>query len=128
MEYENIMNEKSIESKFGDAITGKQDLLGKAKPSFLFPFMVKIGACLLNNSSVQPVTKRSIIARRCINPIIKTVAPRLMKFKQVIESPYPELSDDSVIFVANHRFKDDVASSVAVSRHAYILVGRKNRV
>lgn len=126
-------NERIIQS-FRHSITGESDLLGSETPSPLFPVIARLAANLMTCDLSKMLSKRSMSVRRLIHPIIMLLLPAFMEYKQIFESKnsllgidapdtFAELPKEPVIWVANHGFKDDVAATLHVARHAYILFG-----
>lgn len=120
--------------KIEKSIIGPSDLLGNAKPSVIFYPMITLLSHLLSCDPDKMVSRTSIFIRKCIYPILKLLLPLFLEYKQVLESKNVllgidapdvpvELSNETLIWCPNHRFKDDVAASIRVTRHAYILFG-----
>lgn len=118
----------------GDTVTGAADFFGEAKPSFLFWPMVKLMRPLLSCDPEKMISISSIRARKFLHPVLLKLLPAFLEYKQVIESKNAllgidapdaplELTNEPVIWCPNHGFKDDVAATLSVVRHAYILFG-----
>ena len=116
------MNVNSLLRRFGKSISDQKDLTGTAKPSFLFPFMTKVGSRLMNEDPEKIIQRRNAHLLH-FSPIIRWAAPRMMMFRQTIETPLPDLPNQPVIWCANHGFKDDVAATIGVARSSYIFFG-----
>ena len=116
------VKETKIMKSFDGSITGSADLLGKASPSLLFPFMSRIGRQLLKCEPQELSGKKSRFLRRYFQ-FGRLLAPTSMAYRQIIEGKRPELSKEPVIWCANHSFKDDVAATIRVARHAYVFFG-----
>ena len=116
------VKETKIMKSFDGSITGSADLLGKASPSLLFPFMSRIGRRLLKCEPQELSGKKSRFLRRYFQ-FGRLLAPTSMVYRQIIEGKRPELSKEPVIWCANHSFKDDVAATIHVARHAYVFFG-----
>lgn len=113
---------RSSLKKFSNIISNPSDLTGEASPSVLYPFMTQVAYRLLTDKPQKVITKKSIRLRKTF-PIIKLVSPGFMKFRQVIESKRPVLSEEPVIWCANHSFKDDVAATIRAARFGYVFFG-----
>lgn len=116
------MNINSLLRRFGKSISDQTDITGTAKPSFLFPFMARVGSRLLNEDPEKIVQRRKAHFLH-FSSLIRWAAPRMMSFRQTIETPFPDLPNQPVIWCANHSFKDDVAATVGVARPSYIFFG-----
>lgn len=114
--------------------TQKSDLLGNANPSILFYPMVTLLSHLLSCDPEKMVSGTSIFIRRCLHPVLIRLLPLFLEYRQVFESRNAllginapdtpiELSNETLIWCPNHRFKDDTAASICASRHAYVLFG-----
>ena len=125
--------EKSI-AHLGNTITGPADFFGEAKPSVLFYPMVRLMRPLLSCNPDKMISKTSMRIRKILHPILLKLLPLFLEYKQVFESKNAllgidapdtplELTNEPVIWCPNHGFKDDVAASLSVVRHAYILFG-----
>lgn len=125
--------EKSI-AHLSDTITGPADFFGEAKQSVLFYPMVRLMRPLLSCNPDKMISKTSMRIRKILHPILLKLLPLFLEYKQVFESKNAllgidapdmplELTNEPVIWCANHGFKDDVAASLSVVRHAYILFG-----
>lgn len=119
---------------FGDAVTGKSDLLGDSEPSKLFFLMVRLLRRLLSCNPDKMISKGSIRIRKILHPLLLKMLPLFLEYEQVFESKKDllgmdavdqklKLTKESVIWCPNHGFKDDVAASIAAVGHAYILFG-----
>lgn len=130
---------EAILKKYGDTITGLNDLTGGDPPSAIFLFLADKLSYLLNSDEKMAINPKGVERRRKINPIIKALGPAFLKNPQVFENRnflrnpdctvvLPDskivLPDEPVIWVSNHGFKDDALGAVlAAQRHAYILFG-----
>ena len=126
------MKYKKILDKYGNDITSIKDLTGGDYPeSFLFRFLAPIMAKELK--PYDDNIDRRIKLRRIINPVLKRLAPLFLAEKQIIvdkdellgdikiDNTY-DSKDESVIYVSNHGFMDDVFSSVLASKgHTYFV-------
>lgn len=119
---------------FGDAVTGKSDLLGDSEPSRIFFLMVRLLRRLLSCNPDKMISKGSIRIRKILHPLLLKMLPLFLEYEQVFESKKDffgmdavdqelKLTKESVIWCPNHGFKDDVAASIAAVGHAYILFG-----
>lgn len=140
MELKNpIQNKKRfirIMRSFEGKITGPADLFGDAEPSLLFYLWGKrVGRML--DEEWRPSNLGMALRRRVVFPIIQSIGGKLLSNPQVIENrsslrdgnctapdPGIALSDEPVIFCANHGFKDDVLATIlAAPQNAYIFFG-----
>lgn len=110
------------------------NLLGDAKRSILFCPLVKLLSHLLSCEPDRMISEASVRVRRLLHPVLMRLLPLFLEYKQVFESrsallgmdapdTLSELPSEPVIWCPNHGFKDDVAASINVVRHAYILFG-----
>lgn len=134
-----MLSVQSIVKKYGDLITGIQDLIGDDKPSVLFCLFATAFYPQLSNDPKTVITKTGVKIRRAIHWIILVLGklfltrPQHFENRNRLKEPFrhPVLSDEGivlpkepVIFVANHAFKDDgLATVLAAKRHAYLLFG-----
>jgi len=127
--------EKAIK-RLGNSITGRTDLLGDEKPSFLFPIMIWLLRHLMSCNVDKMLSKASIKFRKFLHPLLMLLVPLFIERKLVFESknallgidaPEPDkhasLPEEPVIWCGNHSFKDDIASTILAARHAYVLFG-----
>lgn len=145
---------KKIEKKYKDKIINIKDLLGNKRPSILFYFLANRFDYLLDNDENKIISEKSMKYRDKINKIVKKCGPSFLKSKQVFEDRnelrffnYKEQlklgenveldtnllakdegiklnKDETVIWVANHGFKDDALATVlSANKNAYILFG-----
>ena len=128
-----------IAKKYGDTITGVQDLTAGEEPSMLFYILAYTLRYLLDFRAEEVVSERGVRIRRRINGLIHLLGPGFLMNPQTFENRNflrdplsdPILSDkeialpkEPVIWASNHAFKDDtLASILAAKRHAYILFG-----
>ena len=128
--------------KHKNVINGIEDLTAGEEPTELFYFLIDKFGYLLDTDVDKTVSKFGVMARSGTNFLISKFGPNFLGSPIVIENrnflidPYAidpsqvkkdkkiKLPKESVIWTANHAFKDDtLASMVAMSRHAYILFG-----
>lgn len=130
---------EKILAKYGDMITGADDLTAGAPPSRLFYLLADKLSYLLDADPEAVVSQKGVERRRRLHFIIETFGPRFLANPQVFENrnflrnpdaaeiapdPGITLPGEPVIWTANHWFKDDgLASVLAAKRHAYILFG-----
>lgn len=129
---------EKIIADLGDAVTDCSDLLGDSEPSRIFLPMLKLLRHLLSCNPGKMISKGSIRIRKILHPILLKLLPLFMEYEQVFESRNAllgidgpidgpdeklKLTKEPVIWCPNHGFKDDVAASIAATRHAYILFG-----
>lgn len=111
-----------------------KDLLGEANPSVMFYPMTSLLSHLMSCDPNRMISRRSISIRKFLHPILLRLLPLFLEYKQVVESKNVllgidapdaplDLPDEPVIWCPNHGFKDDVAATLSVVRHAYILFG-----
>lgn len=129
----------AILKKYGNMVTGLNDLTAGDPPSALFYILADKLSYLLDADPKIAISPKGIKRRRRINPIIKALGAHFLNNPQVFENrnflcnpsctaPAPDksivLPDEPVIWASNHGFKDDaLASALAAQRHAYILFG-----
>lgn len=129
----------AILKKYGDMITGINDLTAGDPPSALFYILADKLSYLLSPDPKVSISPKGVERRRKINPIIKVLGPHFLNNPQVFENRNflrnpsnpiipPDnpivLPDEPVIWISNHGFKDDALGSVlAAKRHTYILFG-----
>lgn len=129
----------AILKKYGDMITGINDLTAGDPPSALFYILADKLSYLLDADPETAISPKGVKRRRKFNFIIKTFGPHFLNNPQVFENRNflrnpnnpiipPDnpivLPDDPVIWISNHGFKDDALGSVlAAKRHTYILFG-----
>ena len=145
---------KKIEKKYKDKIINIKDLIGNKRPSILFYFLANHFDYLLDNDENKIISEKSMKYRDKINKIVKKYGPSFLKSKQIFEDRnelrffnYKEQlklgenveldtnllakdegiklnKDETVIWVANHGFKDDALATVlSANKNAYILFG-----
>lgn len=129
----------AILKKYGNMITGLNDLTAGDPPSALFYILADKLSYLLDADPKIAISPRGVKRRRRINPIIKALGKHFLDNPQIFENrnflrssgctdPAPDkgivLPNEPVIWASNHGFKDDtLASILAAQRHAYILFG-----
>lgn len=132
-----MMTEKGVDkliAGLGDSVTGRADVLGESKPSVLFFPMMNRLKRLLCCEPDRMISQGSVAARKVLHPILLRLLPLFLNYKQVVESKNSLLGIEEpdaplvlpkrpVIWCANHGFKDDIAASIGVARHSYILLG-----
>lgn len=108
---------------FGDYIDDINDVTGGKKTSPLFGVWARMKAHLLTGETDSVLSRRAVVYRRRIKPIIKLIGPLFLSCKQRIESR-AKLPEQPVIYVSNHHFKDDAAgTALACKRNAWFLFG-----
>lgn len=126
-----------IAKKYAESITGVNDLTGNATPSILFYILTSCFGYLLENDVDKVISSNGVKIRSLLNPLVKALGVHFLSNPQIIENrnllrgygdnmPDKEIAlpDKSVIWAANHAFKDDtLATILAIKRHAYILFG-----
>lgn len=138
-DYVALENEfKDILLKYSDSVDEIRDLIGDNEPSKIFSFLIEKLGYLLDNDPKNVLSKNSLIIRQKLNKLFKLVGPLFLSCAQTIENREalkqgiftgePDkgiiLPNESVIWMPNHHFKDDVLASVlAAYRNAYILFG-----
>ncbi len=106
----------------GDAVTGPADFFGTNKPSLLFGPMIRLMRPLLSCDPDKRISGFSIRVRKLLHPILLMLLPAFMDYKQVIERKI-DIPQEPVIWCPTHCFKDDIAATIGVARHAYIMLG-----
>ena len=111
---------RKILAPLGDTCTGPSDFLGAGKPSVLFGPLLRISR---GNLSCDPDRMLSGIRfRKVLHPVLRLLFPAFRSFPQVVERRIRP-PKGPVIWCPNHGFKDDVAATLVVARHAHILFG-----
>ena len=91
-------------------ISSEQDLTGNSKTSLLFDFMLNKYGYLLEDNVEE---EKQIINKKLFHTILTTVGKYFLKNPQVFEENSNKLVyDEPVIYLVNHRFKDDVLASL----------------
>lgn len=125
--------------KYDGVITNLSDLTCGKNPSMLFYFLANHFSYLLDPDPEKVVSAKGIARRRKLNRIIKTLGvhfltnPQVFENRNLLKNPHaaeiaPDpgitVSDEPVIWMANHAFKDDIlATLLACQRYAYFLLG-----
>ena len=120
--------------KLGERITGPSDLSAQRPLSPIGRLMVRFAPHLLSCDPDKMISKRSLRVRKFLHPVLMALLPMFLEYRQVFESRNalrgidgPDaplaLTDEPVIWCPTHGFKDDVAASIAATRHAYVLFG-----
>ena len=128
-----------IYEKYRDCLTSFSDLVGDGyeQPSKLFYLVNHRFLYLLDNNPKVAIRKRDIRFRRSFYKILEKFGHLALACTQRIEdrngiigvqsageNQEVVLSDEPVIFVANHGFRDDILATVlAAKKHAYIFLG-----
>lgn len=128
-----------ILEKYGEMISGPNDLTGGKPPSALFYILASRLSYLLSSDPNDALSQNGVMCRKKLNPLLKRVGNHFLSTPQVFENrnyladpsvfkvdpdPGIELPDTPVIWCANHAFKDDtLATMLAAKRHTYILFG-----
>lgn len=128
-----------ILQKYDGVITGANDLLAGQPPSTLFWLLADKLSYLMDPDPEKSISHKGVLRRRRLNFLICKLGAHFLSTPQQFENrnflrdplsssvapdPGIVLPKEPVIWVANHRFKDDaLASILAARRHAYILFG-----
>lgn len=123
-----------ISKKYSDSLDTIHDLYGDKEPSSLFPLLISVYGYLLENNPDRVISPVGVKIRKQLNPIIRLIGPLFLKNPQVIEDRNflqgidqrdegIVLPKEPVIWASNHRLEDGLATLLAASRQAYLLVG-----
>ena len=127
-------NFKRVKEKYANHIETLRDLYGDEEPSSLFWFLTNVFSYLLEDDPDKALSLKGAKIRKLLHPFIKLVGPLFLTNSQVIEDrnflqglPSKDkgisLPAEPVIWASNHRLQDGLATLLAASRQAYILVG-----
>lgn len=128
--------ERQILEKFENSISDLSDFFADKDPNLLSYFLIYKLGYLLDSNPDNVLSEDGVRIRRAINPIVKAVAVKFLKSRQIIENRKKLLDPNSkeldkgitlpsapVIWAPNHSFTDDILATVlAADRHAYILL------
>lgn len=80
---------------------------------------------LLNNDPENVISKKGIVIRRFVSPVVRNViAPLTSKNKYIIEKNKNLPKGRPIIFAATHGLVDDIAIGItAAGKHTYVLFG-----
>lgn len=104
-----------------------KDIDVKEKKSFfekiVFNFNLACFGRLLDNDPQKVISKKAILIRKAIHPLLLISLPLFAKSKLI--SPKVKIQEKRpLIFAPTHGFRDDVAHSLALAKkHAYIFFG-----
>lgn len=114
-------------SSFDGQITGLADLFGAGKCSAIFLIFGRVMSKQLKYNNI--IRKPEIRAHRVFNAIIRRIAFLFLHSPQIIEKSESTValkknSSVPIIWVANHRFTDDIAATIrSVDRTAIMMFG-----
>lgn len=127
-----------ILQKYDGVITGPNDLTGGEDPSRLFYLLANHLSYLLDINPENVISEKGVERRRKLNFIIKKLGvyglltPQIFENRNFLKNPYTNdvvpdpgivLPKESVLWCANHAFKDDILATILASpRHTYLLL------
>lgn len=104
-------------------ISSEVDLTGNDKTNILFNYMIKKYSYLLDNSVDNSEQLKN---RELFHKVLTTFGKYFLKNKQVFVNNQNRIknSNEPIIYLSNHRFKDDVlASLLSIDERAFVFFG-----
>ena len=105
-------------------ITNERDLTANDKTNIIFDYMIKKYSYLLDEDINTVLSKSDFEKGKIIHQILLKFGKYFLSNSQIIEYDSKINSDEPVIYVTNHRFKDDILSTIlAIKNRAFIVFG-----